>query len=337
MRDKVLIVAEMSANHGQSLQIALETIEAAKDAGADAIKIQTYTPDTITLDSDKEWFQIRQGTIWDGRTLYDLYKEAYTPWEWHQELKACAESYGLLFFSTPFDPTAVDFLISLGVPMLKIASFEITDIPLIRYSASKGLPLLISTGVASLGDIAEVMRVCYEVGNHDVTLLKCTSSYPAKPEHMNLKTITNMRDTFDVDVGLSDHTMGSSVAVAAVALGACVVEKHFILRRSIGGPDASFSMEPTEFRDMVRDIRIVESALGKISYKIMPENIRNLEFRRSLFAVRDIAEGESFTMENVRSIRPGYGMHPRYLDNLLTRTARRAISRGTPLSWSDIC
>jgi pseudaminic acid synthase len=332
--ERTLIVAELSANHGHDLAIALESVHAAKDAGADAIKVQTYTPETITLNCDNEYFQIKQGTIWDGTTLYKLYEDAHLPWEWHRPIKEEAERLGLIFFSAPFDQTAVDFLEDLGVPIYKIASFEITDLPLIEYVASKGKPVMISTGIATLAEIEEAVAACRRSGNEKITLLKCTSAYPAKPEEANLRTIPNMRDTFGVDVGLSDHTKGTEVAIAAVALGASVIEKHFILRKSIGGPDASFSMEPEEFKTMTRSIRIVESALGRVEYRLRESALKSRFLSRSLFAVRYIPEGGVIGDSDVKSIRPGYGLPPKYLHDVVGSVARVAINRGTPISWT---
>jgi len=330
---KVLIVAELSANHNQDLELAKETIYAIKESGADAVKLQTYTPDTMTIDSNKEYFRIRQGTLWDGKTFYELYKEAYTPWEWHYELKELAEKLGLVFFSTPFDKTAVDFLEELGVPAYKIASFEITDIPLIEYVASKGKPVIISTGIATLSDIEEAVSACRRAGNDKIVLLKCVSAYPAPLEDVNLRTIPNMAETFGCTVGLSDHTPGISVPIAAVALGAKVIEKHFILSKDINSPDREFSLTPEEFGEMVKAIRDVEKALGKVSYELTEKMKKGREFARSLFVVKDMKKGEVFTEENVRSIRPGYGLHPKFLKDILGRRARKDIEKGTPLSW----
>ena len=329
----VLIIAEISANHNHDIDIAKKTILSIKECGADAVKIQTYTADTITIDCKNVFFQINQGTVWDGKTLYDLYKEAYTPWEWHDELKDYAESLGLIFFSTPFDFTAVDFLESKRVPIYKIASFEITDIPLIEYTASKGKPMIISTGIATIGEIQEAVDACRKADNNDITLLKCTSSYPAPVDEANLRTMVNMKETFGVKVGLSDHTMGSDVAVAAVALGAEVIEKHFILDRNIGGPDSEFSMEPAEFKAMVDSIRNVEKALGRVTYELSEKTLKSREFSRSLFVIKDIKAGEVFTPENIRSIRPGYGLPPKYITQVLGRRALRDLNRGTPLAW----
>lgn len=336
LNNKTLIFAELSANHNHKFDIAVETIKAAKKSGANAIKLQTYTPDTITINCTNEYFQIRSGTLWDGKTLYELYKEAYTPWEWQPKLKKIAEDLGLIFFSTPFDKTAVDFLEELKVPFYKVASFEITDIPLIEYIASKGKPVIISTGIATLSDIEEAINACRRVGNNQITLLKCTSSYPAPIKESNLLTIPNMRETFGVDVGLSDHTMGSSVAIAAVSLGAKVIEKHFILDRKLGGPDSAFSMEPDEFAFMVKSIREVEKALGKVSYELTNKVKKSRIFSRSLFIVEDVKEGEIITEKNVRSIRPGYGLEPKYVDLIIGKKAKKDLKKGTPVSWDII-
>jgi len=333
---KTFIVAELSANHGHSLDIALKSVKAAKEAGADAIKIQTYTADTITLDCSKPDFMVKGTSLWDGRTLYDLYKEAFTPWEWHEAIFKAASELGLVCFSTPFDKSAVDFLEALGNPICKIASFEITDIPLIRYAASKKKPMVISTGIASLDDIALAVDTCRAAGNDDITLLKCTSSYPAPVDRANLLTMCDMAGRFGVKSGLSDHTEGSDVAVAAVALGACMVEKHFILDRSIGGPDAAFSMERDEFAAMVRSIRNVEKALGSVSYPSEGDEIPGRQFSRSLYVSSDIAEGETFTENNIRSVRPGYGLHPKYYEEVLGRKAARKLEKGDRLRKEDI-
>lgn len=330
---QVFIIAELSANHGSDIAIAKQTIKAAKEAGADAIKIQTYTPDTITIDSSKEYFQLTQGTIWDGRTLYNLYQEAYTPWEWHQELIDYAKELDIICFSSPFDPTAVDLLESLDVPAYKIASFEITDLPLIEYAASKQKPIIISTGIATMQEIEEAVAVCKRVGNEQIILLKCTSAYPSKIEDANLLTMKNMKQTFGVEVGLSDHTLGITVPVVSVALGASVIEKHFILDKQIGGPDASFSLEPHEFKAMVDAVREAEQALGRIDYQLNEKKVKSREFSRSLFVVKDIQAGEVFTTEHVRSIRPGHGLAPKYITSIIGRVARTDIERGTPMSW----
>lgn len=330
---RTLIIAELSANHGSNLETALATVRKAKECGADAIKLQTYTADTITLDCDSDYFQIKQGTLWDGTTLYKLYQQAYTPWEWHAAIQAEAKKQGLIFFSTPFDPTAVDFLETLDVPLYKIASFEITDIPLIEYAASKGKPMIISTGIATLADIEAAVRACRRMGNQDITLLKCTSSYPAPVEEANLLTIPNLAQTFGVKVGLSDHTLGHAVAIAAVALGARVIEKHFILDRAIGGPDASFSLTPQEFSLMVDGIRAAELALGHVSYELSDNVKASRKFARSLFVSQDIAAGEELTLTNVRSVRPADGLPPAELPRVLGRKAKQTIAAGTPLSW----
>lgn len=331
--NRVFIIAELSANHNQSFDIAKKTVLAAKESGADAIKLQTYTADTLTLDCDNDYFKISGGTLWDGKTLYQLYKEAYTPWEWHEELKNYAEELGLVFFSTPFDNTAVDFLEKLNVPLYKVASFEITDIALIEYIASKKKPVIISTGIATLSEINEALEACRRSGNNEIALLKCTSAYPAPPEEANLKTIPNMAETFGVAAGLSDHTVGDAVSIAAVALGAKIIEKHFILDRKMGGPDSEFSMEPSEFSKMVDSIRIVEKALGGVSYELTGKTIKNRRFSRSLFVVEDIKAGELFSAENIRSIRPGNGISPKFLKQFIGKKCDRDIKKGTPLCW----
>lgn len=333
---KTFIIAELSANHNQNKQIALDTIKAAKAAGADAIKLQTYTPDTLTIDSDKEYFQIGHGTLWDGKTLYSLYKEAYTPWEWHKELFEAAKAEGLICFSSPFDKTAVDLLEELNAPAHKIASFEIQDIPLIEYAASKGKPMIISTGIATEEDVQLAVDTCRSVGNEQIILLKCTSSYPAPIDLANLKTMVDLKSRFNVMVGLSDHTMGNTVPVVATALGGKVIEKHFILDKSIGGPDAEFSLDPKEFASLVADVRNAELALGKVSYEVPEKVQKNRKFARSLFVVEDIKAGEAITEKNVRSIRPGYGLHPKYYKQIIGKPVTKDIERGTPLSLDDI-
>ncbi|SHD76654.1 pseudaminic acid synthase [Schnuerera ultunensis] len=333
---KVYIVAEISANHGHDIGVAKNTIKAAKEAGADAVKIQTYTADTITMDCDNEYFQIKQGTLWDGTTLYKLYQEAYTPWEWHEELFNYARDIGITIFSSPFDKTAVDLLENLNTPAYKIASFEITDIPLIEYIASKGKPVIISTGIATIGEIKEAINTCKKVGNHNIILLKCTSSYPAPYEDMNLLTIPNMKNTFGVDIGLSDHSIGSTVALGAVALGAKMIEKHIILDRSIGGPDAEFSMEIDEFKSMIKEIRNLEKALGKVNYDLDEKTVKNRVFSRSLFFTEDIKVGGIITERNMRSIRPGYGLHPRHYYEILGKKVKKDVEKGTPVDWSLI-
>jgi len=332
---KVFIIAELSANHNQDFEIAVKTIKAAKEIGVDAIKLQTYTADTITINCNNEHFQIKSRTLWDGKILYDLYKEAYTPWDWQPKLKKYAEELGLICFSSPFDKTAVDFLEKMNAPAYKIASFEITDIPLIEYAASKGKPMIISTGIATLADIEEAVNACRRMGNNDIALLKCTSSYPAPVEEANLLTIPHLIKTFEVVAGLSDHTLGHAVAVAAVALGAKIVEKHFILDRSLGGPDAAFSMEPGEFKLMVDSIRDVEKALGKVNYELTPKVEKSRVFARSLFIVEDVKAGEIITEKNVRSIRPGYGLHPKYYKEIIGKIFREEYEKGTPLEWGQ--
>jgi len=330
------IIAELSANHLHNFDLAVKTIKAINEAGADAIKLQTYTADTITVDSENEYFRIRQGTLWDGNTLYNLYKEAYTPWEWQPELKRIAEDLGLVCFSSPFDKTAVDFLEKMNVHAYKVASFEIMDIPLIEYIASKGKPVIISTGIATLTDIEESVNACKRMGNEQVALLKCTSAYPSPLEDVNLNTIPNLINTFKTVVGLSDHTLGISVPIAAVALGAKIIEKHFILDRSLGGPDAAFSLEPREFKAMVEAVRDVEKALGEVSYELTDKMKKSREFSRSLFVVENMEEGEVFTEKNIRSIRPGFGLHPKYLNDILGKKAAKAVNKGTPLNWDLI-
>lgn len=332
---KTFIVAELSANHGHKLEVALESVRAAKEAGADAVKIQTYTADTITLNCDADDFKVK-GTLWDGRTLYDLYQEAYTPWEWHQAIFDEAKKCGLVCFSTPFDKTAVDFLDDLGNPICKIASFEITDIPLIEYAAKKGKPMVISTGIAMPEDIELAVKTCKDAGNNDITLLKCTSSYPAPIEDANLMTMVDMKRRYGVKVGLSDHTMGHDVAVAAVALGASMVEKHFIMDRSIGGPDAAFSMEKDEFAAMVKSIRNVEKALGEVVYPTDPAKIKGREFSRSLYVAEDMKEGDVITEKNVRSVRPGFGAHPKYLAEVMGMSVIKKLEKGERFSLNFV-
>lgn len=326
------VIAEMSGNHNQSYEQSLRILEAAKAAGADAIKLQTYTADTITLRCDNEYFRVG-GTIWNGRNLHDLYAEAHTPWEWQPNLKARADELGITLFSSPFDTTSVDFLESLGVPAYKIASFEIVDIPLLQRVAATGRPVIVSTGMATTAEIEEAVRTLRDAGARDIALLRCVSAYPAEPEDMNLLTIPHMAQRFGVPAGLSDHTLSSAVAVAAVALGACIVEKHLTLSRGDGGPDSAFSLEPDEFAGLVRDIRTTERALGTPRYGATPAEERSRIFRRSLFVVRDIRAGERLSSENVRSIRPGHGLHTRYLSLVLGGVARRDIPRGTPLAF----
>jgi len=334
--EKTFIVAEVSANHLQDYNRAEAIIRAAKEAGADAVKLQTYTPDTITLDCDNDYFQITQGTIWDGTTLHKLYETAYTPWEWQPKLMKLANELGMECFSSPFDDTAVDFMQKMNMPAYKVASFEINDIPLIRKIARIGKPVILATGIAYLEDLERALRVCKEEGNQQVILLKCTSAYPSPYEDMNLKVIPNMAQVFDCITGLSDHSMGTAAAVASVALGAKMIEKHFTLSRADGGPDAAFSMEPGEFKQMVSDIRIVEKALGRVTYELTDKQQKSREDGRSLFVVKDMKAGEAFTKENVRSIRPAFGMHTMYYDEILGKKAKTDISRGTPLDWKYI-
>lgn len=329
------IVAEMSANHNHDFELAVRIIEAAKQAGADAVKLQTYTADTLTIDSDRPYFRIH-GTLWDGRNLYDLYNDAYTPWDWQPRLKQVANDLGMDLFSTPFDFTAVDFLETVGVPAYKIASFELVDIPLIRRTAQTGKPMILSTGMASIGEIDEAVRAVRAEGNNRILLLKCTSAYPSPPEAMNLQTIPHLAETFDVPVGLSDHTMSTAVPTAAVTLGACLIEKHFTLSREVTGPDSAFSLEPHEFKQMVNEIRVVEKALGQVQYGPGTFESESIVFRRSLFAVEDIHAGDVFSPQNVRSIRPGHGLAPKHYDEVIGKTAVRNLNRGTPLQWMDI-
>ena len=333
---KTTIVAELSAKHNGSIKIAIETIKSAKRAGADAIKFQTYTAETMTLNCHMPDFKIAQGTLWDGQYLYDLYQKAYTPWEWHDELFRIAKEEGLLCFSTPFDKTAVDFLETLGNPIYKIASFEITDISLIEYTAMKMKPMIISTGVAMLEDIQLAVDTCRAVGNDDITLLKCTSSYPAPIEDANLCMIPDLAKRFGVKSGLSDHTLGSISAITAVALGATMIEKHFIMDRSIGGPDATFSMNEAEFKQMVKDVRDAEKIIGKIKYELTDKMKIGREFSRSLYIAEDIKEGNILTERNVRSVRPGYGLHPKYLKDIIGKRVNRDLKKGMRLDLDYI-
>ena len=330
------IIAELSANHQGDINIAIETIRAAKRTGADAIKLQTYTADTITLDVKNKHFKIDQGTVWDGRYLHDLYKEAYTPWEWHKQLFNIAKEEGLVCFSSPFDFSAVDFLETLDTPIYKIASFEITDIPLIEYVAKKGKPIIISTGIATIEDIELAIDTCKKAGNDDVTILKCTSQYPAKIEDANLLTIPDIATRFNVKVGLSDHTLGITAPVIAVALGATIIEKHLILDKSIGGPDAHFSLDEMEFKEMVDAVRDAEKSLGKVDYELTEAKKSSRAFSRSLFVVKDVKEGDIISNENVRSIRPGFGLHPKHLKSILGKTFSSEIKKGEPLDFNNI-
>lgn len=329
------IIAEMSANHAGSLERAKDIIHAAKEAGADCIKIQTYTADTLTIDCNNKYFHIIDGT-WKGENLYSLYQKAYTPWEWQAELKREADKIGIDFFSTPFDKTSVDFLESIEVEFYKIASFELVDIPLIEYVASKGKPIIMSTGMGMLGEIEDAVNAVRKQGNNQLALLKCSSAYPAITDELNLKTMVNMRDTFNVPVGLSDHSMGSLGAIAAVTMGASIIEKHFCISREIENPDSSFSMDVNEFTNMVHDIRLVEQAIGRIKYGPTKQERPSIIFRKSIFVTQDIKKGEMFTRENIRVIRPGYGLQPKYYDEIINKKARYDIQRGTPLSFDII-
>jgi len=330
------IIAELSANHNGILNTAIESIKAAKKCGADALKLQTYTPDTITLDLKSDLFKVQKGTIWEGKYLYELYKEAFTPWEWHEELFEVAKKEGIICFSSPFDNSAVDLLESLNCPAYKIASFEITDIPLIEYTASKGKPMIISTGIATEHDIQLAIDTCHQTGNENIILLKCTSSYPTPFDKVNLNTMPDMGEKFGVLFGLSDHTMGIEVPLAAVAMGAKVIEKHFIIDKSIGGPDSSFSLDFDEFKQMVDGVRKVEKSLGKVTYQLDESAKKSRKFSRSLFIVSDMKKGDKITPENVRSIRPGYGLHPKHYHKILNKIVNRNLKRGTPLDFKYI-
>ncbi|NJD03365.1 MAG: pseudaminic acid synthase [Ruminiclostridium sp.] len=329
------IIAEMSANHAGSMDRAMEIIHAAKESGADCIKVQTYTADTLTINCNNEYFQIKEGT-WKGENLYNLYQKAYTPWEWQGRLKEEAEKIGLDFLSTPFDKTAVDFLEELGVDFYKIASFELVDIPLIKYTASKGKPIILSTGMGSIGEIDEAVKAAKSLGNESICLLRCSSAYPAIPSDMNLKIINHLEDTFGFPAGLSDHSMGSLAAVAAVAIGAKIIEKHFCMSREIENPDSSFSMEPDEFKKMVEEIRVAERAIGEINYDVSEGEEKNRTFRKSIFVVKDIRKGDAFTEQNIRVIRPGYGLEPKYHEAVLGKKSTMDIGSGNPLKWEHI-
>jgi pseudaminic acid synthase len=332
----VYIVAELSANHSGSLKVAMELLKAAKDVGADAVKLQTYTADTLTIRSDRSEFRIGGGTLWDGRTLFDLYQEAATPWEWHADLFAEARRLGIDCFSTPFDASAVDFLEQFNPPAHKIASFELVDLALLRKVAAARRPVILSTGMATLEEITDAVTALREAGCRELGLLKCTSSYPAPAEEANLRTIGHLASKFHCPVGLSDHTLGIACPVVAVSLGACLIEKHFTLSRKSPGPDSAFSLEPAEFAEMVRAVRMAEAMLGSVHYGLTPAEVKSRVFRRSLFAVADIAAGERFTEHNVRSIRPGHGLPPKNLPQILGKRATRAISRGEPLAWDCV-
>ena len=331
MENKTFIIAELSANHNGDINIALETVRAAKRSGADAIKLQTYTADTLTIDCKNDYFKIHHGTAWDGEYLYDLYKRAYTPWEWHKEIFRLAKEEGLICFSSPFDKTAVDLLEKLEAPIYKIASFEIQDIPLIEYTAKKGKPMIISTGIAEIKDIELAIETCRNAGNDDITILKCTSAYPAEPKDINLLTIPDIGSRFGVKTGLSDHTLGIEGPIVATVLGATVIEKHFILDKSIGGPDAHFSLDEKEFKDMVRAVRLAEEMMGKVDYKMTENKKKSRQFSRSLFVVKDVKKGDLITENNIRCIRPGFGMHPKFYNEILGKTFSCEIDRGTPL------
>lgn len=327
------VIAEMSANHSGELERALEIVHAAKEAGANCLKIQTYTPDTITINSKKKYFQINEG-LWDKENLYDLYGKAYTPWEWQGIIKEEVEKLGMDFLSTPFDKTAVDFLESIGVQFYKIASFELVDIPLIKYVASKQKPIIMSTGMGTLGEIEEAIAAVRSMGNEKICLLKCSSAYPAVPDDMNLRTISVLKNTFDVPAGLSDHSLGSIGAITAVACGANVIEKHFCMSRAIKNPDSDFSMEPSEFKMMVDEIRIVEKALGKVSFDISEKELKSKAFRKSIFVVKDVVKGERLTEDNIRVIRPSNGLEPKYFEQILESEFVEDVEAGEPLTWS---
>jgi pseudaminic acid synthase len=327
----VFIIAELSANHNGSIKTAIETVRAAKRAGADCIKLQTFTADTITLDSNKEDFKINQGTLWDGQYLYDLYKSTHLPWEWHKELMEVAKEEGLICFSSPFDPTSVEFLETLNVPAYKIASFEITDIPLIELVASKGKPVIISTGIAEEKDIELALDACKRMGNNNIALLKCTSSYPAPIDEANMCMVKDLANRYNVISGLSDHTLGATVPIVATVFGAKIIEKHFILDRSIGGADASFSMNESEFTEMVKAVREAESAIGIVDYSLTEKQKKGKDFCRSLYVVKDVKVGEILTKKNIRSIRPGFGMHPKFYNEVLGKKVTYSIEKGTPL------
>lgn len=332
----VFIVAELSANHGGDIAIAKETIKAAKEAGADAIKLQTYRADTITIASDSEPFRLNHGTLWDGQTLYELYESAYTPWEWHEELFAFAHSIGLLCFSSPFDTSAIELLESLNTPLYKVASFEITDLALIEAMAQTQKPIIVSTGIATQDEISRAVNACKAVGNEQIVLLKCTSAYPAPLNEINLRTLPDLATRFDVIAGFSDHTLGITAPVAAVSLGAKMIEKHFILNRSIGGADASFSLDVEAFTQMVQAVRDTEAMLGSVSYELSQKMQASRYFARSLFVVKPIAKGERFTTENIRSIRPSHGMEPRFLPEILGKEATTDLAYATALAPEHI-
>ena len=334
--NKTFIIAELSANHAGDINVAIETIRAAKRTGADAIKLQTYTADTITLDVRNDLFKINSGTSWDGQYYYDLYNEAHTPWEWHKKLFEVAKEEDLICFSSPFDFTAVDLLEELNCPIYKIASFEITDIPLIEYVASKGKPMIISTGIAEIKDIELAIETCKKAGNNDITILKCTSAYPANPKDANLSTIDDIKQRFKVKSGLSDHTLGLEAPMIAVAMGATVIEKHFILDKSIGGADAHFSLDEKEFKKMVDAVRLTEKMMGKVNYEMTEKKQKSRQFSRSLFITKDVKIGETISKDNIRSIRPGFGLHPKELPNIIGKKFSKSQKKGTPLNWNMI-
>ncbi len=332
VRKNCFIVAEISANHGQNFKRAITLIKKAKECGVDAVKFQAYTPDTVTIDIDNKYFRIRHPQ-WGGQTLYQLYKKAYTPWKWFKKLKKVADDLGILFFATAFDKTAVDFLEELGVSLHKIASFELVDLPLIEYMAKTKKPLILSTGMATISEIKEAVNTAKDAGAKNITLLKCVSTYPAQPEEMNLKTIPHMRDKFKCSIGLSDHTLGIGVSIAAVTLGAEIIEKHFTLSKSNKGPDSFFSIEPEELKKLVGNVRIVEKSLGEVHYGLTKKEQKSKVFRRSLFAIENIQKGARFTEDNISSIRPAYGLAPKYLESIVGKIAKKDIKKGTPLSW----
>ena len=327
-KDGTFIIAELSCNHNGDLKVAKDTIKAAKEIGADAIKLQTYSPDASTLNCKKDDFIIKGGTLWDNKSLYELYKESYTPWEWHKELFALAKEIGIICFSTPANKEAVNFLEQFNPSAYKIASFEITDYELIRYTASKGKPIIISTGIATIDEIQDAVDICKSEGNNEIVLLKCTSAYPAPLEEANLKMIPNLAQTFNVVSGFSDHTLGTTAPIVAVTLGAKVIEKHFILDKSIGGADADFSLDKEEFAQMIKAVRDTEKLLGKVDYSMSDKKRESRRFSRSLYVAKDIKKGELFTEENIRSVRPGYGMHPKYLKDVLGKVATKDYEFG---------
>ncbi|NQY21621.1 MAG: pseudaminic acid synthase [Campylobacteraceae bacterium] len=335
-KDGVYIIAELSANHNGSLQIALDTIKAAKEIGANAIKIQTYRADTITLNSNKDDFMIKGGTLWDGKSLYELYEEAYTPWEWHEKLFSYAREIGIDIFSSPFDKSAVDFLEQFNPSAYKIASFEITDYELVRYTAKKGKPIIISTGIATKDEINDVVNICKEVGNNDIILLKCTSAYPAAIEDSNLKMISSIANDFGVISGFSDHTLGIAAPIIATAMGAKIIEKHFILDKSVGGADKDFSLDKIEFSLMIQEVRKTEKIIGKVDYSLNKKKLKSREYSRSLYVCKDIKKGEILSHDNIKSVRPGYGLHPKYLNEIIGKKAKKDLEFAKALSFDDV-